>query len=211
VVWLLVLVAKMPVASEQDDRVPLAAAAGRLLRNPFYLFAVLAQFCYVGLQITVWTYTNFYIPEQIGVTQEVALQYHTAALVLFGLSRWVFTGLMNFFRAATMLAAAALAGVLLSLVVVFVGGMAGVFALIALSGCMSLMFPTIFGLGCGVVREDTKLASSGMIMAIIGGAIITPVQGALLDVFGVSLSFLLPMACLAVILVFASAARRRIA
>jgi MFS transporter, FHS family, L-fucose permease len=211
VVWLLVLVAKMPVASEQDDRVPLAAAAGRLLRNPFYLFAVLAQFCYVGLQITVWTYTNFYIPEQIGVTQEVALQYHTAALVLFGLSRWVFTGLMNFFRAATLLAAAALTGVLLSLVVVFVGGMAGVIALVALSGCMSLMFPTIFGLGCGVVREDTKLASSGMIMAIIGGAIITPVQGALLDVFGVSLSFILPLACFAVILVFAVAARRRVA
>ena len=209
VVWFLILAAKMPLAAEEDDKIPFASAARRLLRNPFYLFAVFAQFCYVGLQITVWTYTNFYIPEQIGVSQEVALQYHTAALVLFGLSRWVFTGLMNYFRAATLLALAALAGVLLSLVVVFVGGMPGVIALVALSGCMSLMFPTIFGLGCSVVREDTKLASSGMIMAIIGGALITPAQGALLDAFGVSFSYLLPLACYAVILVFAIAARRR--
>jgi FHS family L-fucose permease-like MFS transporter len=209
VVWLLILAAKMPLAAEKDDKVPFAAAAGRLLHNPFYLFAVFTQFCYVGLQITVWTYTNFYIPEQIGVSQEVALQYHTAALVLFGLSRWVFTGLMNYFRAATLLAVAALAGVLLSLIVVFVGGMAGAIALVCLSGCMSLMFPTIFGLGCGAVREDSKLASSGMIMAIIGGAIITPAQGALLDAFGVSLSFLLPLACFALILLFAVAGRRR--
>ena len=209
VVWLLILATKMPLAAEEDDKVPFAGAAARLLRNPFYLFAVFAQFCYVGLQITVWTYTNFYIPEQIGVSQEVALQYHTAALVLFGLSRWVFTGLMNYIRAATLLAIAALAGVLLSLVVVFVGGMAGVMALVCLSGCMSLMFPTIFGLGCSEVREDTKLASSGMIMAIIGGALITPAQGALLDAFGVSLSFLLPLACYAVVLWFALAARRR--
>jgi FHS family L-fucose permease-like MFS transporter len=209
VVWLLILAAKMPLAAEQDDKVPFAAAAVRLLRNRFYLFAVFAQFCYVGLQITVWTYTNFYIPEQIGVSQEVALQYHTGALILFGLSRWVFTGLMNYFRAATLLALAALAGVLLSLVVVFVGGMAGVISLVALSGCMSLMFPTIFGLGCSVVREDTKLASSGLIMAIIGGAVITPAQGALLDAYGVSLSYLLPLACFAVILFFGLSARRR--
>lgn len=209
VVWVLILAAKMPLAAEHDDKVPFAGAAARLLRNKFYLFAVFAQFCYVGLQITVWTYTNFYIPEQIGVSQEVALQYHTAALILFGLSRWVFTGLMNYFRAATLLAWAALAGAVLSLVVVFVGGMAGVIALVMLSGCMSLMFPTIFGLGCEAVREDTKLASSGMIMAIIGGAIITPAQGALLDVFGVSLSYLLPMACYAVILAFAILSLRR--
>lgn len=208
VVWLLILATRMPLAAEEDDKVPFAGAAGRLLRNPFYLFAVFAQFCYVGLQITVWTYTNFYIPEQLGVSQEVALQYHTAALVLFGLSRWMFTGLMNYFRAATLLGLAALAGVLLSLIVVFVGGMAGVIALLALSGCMSLMFPTIFGLGCSVVREDAKLASSGMIMAIIGGAIITPAQGALLDAFGVSFSYLLPLACFAVILAFALRARQ---
>lgn len=209
VVWLLILAARMPVAAEEDDKLPLAAAGGRLLRNPLYLFGVFAQFCYVGLQITVWTYTNFYIPEQIGVSQEVALQYHTAALVLFGLARWGFTGFMHYFPAAGLLATAALAGMVLSLVIVFVGGLAGVFALVALSGCMSLMFPTIFGLGCGAVRGDAKLAASGMVMAIIGGAVITPAQGALLDAFGVKLSYLLPLACLTVILGFAWAARRR--
>jgi FHS family L-fucose permease-like MFS transporter len=107
-----------------------------------------------------------------------------------------------------LLSLAALAGVLLSLVVVFIGGMAGVIALVALSGCMSLMFPTIFGLGCSVVRQDTKLASSGLIMAIIGGAVITPAQGALLDACGASLSYLLPLACFAVIFFFGLSARR---
>lgn len=206
-VWILLWRAKMPLASEADDRVPLRQAALRLLRNNFYLFAVFAQFCYVGLQITVWTYTNFYIPEQLGVNQETALQWHTAALVLFGLSRWLFTGLMRYFPAWALLAASAAAGVALSLVVIFVGGLAGVVALVGLSGCMSLMFPTIFGLGCSVVREDTKLAASGLIMAIVGGAIITPAQGALVDAFGVSHSYLLPLVCFAVVLLFALAGR----
>ena len=56
---------------------------GRLLKNKNYTFSVLAQFCYVGTQISVWTYTNFYIPEALGTTQEVALAWHTGALVLF--------------------------------------------------------------------------------------------------------------------------------
>jgi MFS transporter, FHS family, L-fucose permease len=209
VVWVLILITRMPDASEHDKHLHFLDTAGRLLRNKNYVFSVFAQFCYVGTQISVWTYTNFYIPDQLGVSQEVALRYHTIALVLFLCSRWVFTGLMTYFRGSTLLAAASVLGVLCVLCVVFVGGMPGVIALVCVSGCMSLMFPTIFGLGCSDLGEDTKLASSGQIMAIVGGAIITPMQGAMEDWWGVSLSYLLPLACFVVIGLYALSARNR--
>ena len=201
-VWVLILVTRMPEAADEDDRIHFAATARRLLANRNYLFAVCSQFCYVGTQISVWTYTNFYIPGQLGVSQETALQFHTGALVLFGASRWLFTWLMRYFKASSLLAVAAALGVLASLVVVLVGGLVGVVSLVLISGCMSLMFPTIFGLGSADLGADAKLGSSGLIMAIVGGAVITPLQGAMVDAFGVRLSYLLPLACFVVIGVF---------
>jgi FHS family L-fucose permease-like MFS transporter len=131
------------------------------------------------------------------------------ALVLFGCMRWVFTGLMTFFRGSTLLIVAALLGLLSILCVVFVGGMPGVIALVCVSGFMSLMFPTIFGLGCSDLGEDTKLAASGQIMAIVGGAIITPIQGFLVDQWGVSLSYLLPGLCFVIIALYGFSSRSR--
>jgi len=207
-VWVLILITRMPKASDEDNQVHFFSTAKRLLRNGNYTFSVFAQFCYVGTQISVWTYTNFYIPDQIGVSQATALKYHTAALVFFGCARWVFTGLMRFFRASTLLMAAAILAIAATLTVIFVGGMVGVIALVSISSFMSLMFPTIFGLGCTDLGQDTKLASSGQIMAIVGGAIITPIQGAMVDRWGVSLSYLLPMACFVVIGLYALVGRR---
>ncbi|MCP4537000.1 MAG: L-fucose:H+ symporter permease [Chloroflexi bacterium] len=208
VVWVLILKTKMPKASEHDKSLHLASTVGRLLKNNNYTFSVLAQFCYVGTQISVWTYTNFYIPEAIGVTQEVALAYHTWALVLFACMRWVFTALMKYFRASTLLLFAAVMAVVASFCVIYVGGMVGVIALVCVSGFMSLMFPTIFGLGCSDLGEDTKLASSGQIMAIVGGAIITPMQGAMVDRWGVSQSYWLPLLCFVVIGLYAMSSRK---
>ncbi len=208
VVWVLIAVTRMPHASEHDKNVHLLGTTGRLLRNGNYVFSVFAQFCYVGTQISVWTYTNFYIPEQIGVSQEVALRYHTVALILFGCMRWVFTGLMKFFRGSTLLVTAALLACLMVLCVVCIGGMVGVVALVCVSGFMSLMFPTIFGLGCSDLGEGTKLASSGQIMAIVGGAVITPLQGAMVDRWGVSYSYLLPLLCFIVIGTYGLASRK---
>jgi FHS family L-fucose permease-like MFS transporter len=208
VVWVLILKSKMPKASEHDKKIHFASTFGRLLRNRNYTFSVFAQFCYVGTQISVWTYTNFYIPDQLGVSQEVALRYHTGALVLFGCSRWIFTGLMRFFRPSTLLLAASILAIVMTLCVILIGGMIGVIALVCISGFMSLMFPTIFGLGCSDLGEDTKLASSGQIMAIVGGAIITPLQGAMVDRCGVSVSYLLPLLCFVVIGLFSITSRK---
>ncbi len=199
VIWLLIAVTKMPRASEEDKNLKLGETFGRLFQNGNYTFSVVAQFFYVGAQITVWTYTVFYIPEALGIPAEKALIYQTAALVLFGASRWVFTGLMRFFKASTLLLIASVAAAALTLVVIFVGGLVGVYALVGISAFMSLMFPTIFGMGCQGLGEDTKLGSSGLIMAILGGAIITPLQGIMVDKMGVGLSYLLPLGCFIVI------------
>jgi len=199
-VWILIAVTKMPQMSDTDGGVHLLQTFKQLSKNGNYVFSVVAQFFYVGAQITVWTYTNFYIPEQLKVTQETALKYHTGALIIFGASRWVFTGLMKRFPAHKLLLAAAVLAGLCTLSVIFVGGYVGVFSLIGVSAFMSLMFPTIFGLGCkGLGDEQTKVGASGLIMAILGGALITPLQGALIDKVGVSLSYLLPLVCFVVI------------
>ena len=137
------------------------------------------------------------------VTPEVALTWHIWGLVLFGSMRWVFTGLMQFFKASTLLAAAALVAVVAAFCVIFVGGLVGVIALICIYACMSLMFPTIFGLGCSNLGEDTKLASSGHIMAIVGGAVITPMQGLMVDNWGINASYWLPLVCFVVIGLYA--------
>lgn len=200
IVWILIAITKMPRMSDKGGGVHLLHTVKQLSKNANYVFAVVAQFFYVGAQITVWTYTNFYIPEHLHVTQETALKYHTGALILFGASRWVFTGLMKRFKAHTLLLAASVLAGLLTLSVIFIGGPVGVYSLIGISAFMSLMFPTIFGLGCeGLGDEQTKVGASGLIMAILGGALITPLQGALIDRIGVSRSYALPLICFAVI------------
>ncbi|MBN2635822.1 MAG: L-fucose:H+ symporter permease [Prolixibacteraceae bacterium] len=200
VVWILIALTKMPKASDSGTDVHIFKTFGHLFKNKNYVFGVVAQFFYVGAQITVWTYTNFYIPEQLHVTPEVALQYHTGALILFGASRWIFTALMKKYKDHSLLLFAAVAAGLLTLSVVFVGGIAGVLSLLGISAFMSLMFPTIFGMGCdGLSDAETKVGSSGMIMAILGGALITPIQGALVDSIGVSFSYILPFICFVVI------------
>lgn len=200
VVWILIAVTKMPKMSDTSADVHLFKTFGVLFKKKNYVFAVAAQFFYVGAQITVWTYTNFYIPEHLHVTPDEALKYHTAALIIFGLSRWIFTLLMKKFKDYNLLAIAAGMAILMTLSVIFIGGMVGVISLIGISAFMSLMFPTIFGMGCADLDdEQTKVGASGLIMAILGGALITPLQGALIDYIGVDFSYFLPLLCFVVI------------
>lgn len=200
VVWILIALTKMPRMSDTQADIHILKTFRRLFNNKNYVFAVVAQFFYVGAQITVWTYTNFYIPEHLHVTPDVALRYHTGALILFGLSRWIFTALMKKFKDHSLLLSASVMAGLMTLSVIFVGGTIGVYSLIGISAFMSLMFPTIFGMGCsGLDDEETKVGASGLIMAILGGALITPLQGALIDYIGVDLSYLLPLLCFVVI------------
>jgi len=204
VVWLIIAFTKMPFVKESDKNVHFFDTIKRLSKNPNYVFAVVAQFFYVGAQIAVWTYTVYYVPDQLGISGSETLRYyHTPALIIFGISRFIATALMSKFQPYSILKMMAILGGLFTLIVVFVGGQVGAIALVGISACMSLMFPTIFGLGSRGLGEDTKIGGSGLIMAILGGALLTPLQGFLIDVSNVRLSYLVPLVCFVVITAYA--------
>jgi FHS family L-fucose permease-like MFS transporter len=204
VIWILFAITKMPKGSLENEELNFKQTFTKLSKSKNYVYAVLAQFFYVGAQISVWTFTIFYIPAQMKVTPSETMKYHTLALVLFGISRWVFTALMEKFKDYNLLLLTSVAAIILSLGVIFAGGFVGVVALIGISACMSLMFPTIFGMGSeGLSGNERKVASSGLIMAILGGALITPLQGAIIDAANVNISYLIPFVCFVVIASYA--------
>ena len=161
-----------------------------LVRAPRYWMGVVAQFFYVGVQIAAWTFLNAYCQKELGVTTADGAIYYTIGIVLFIVCRWTATFLMKFFNPALMMAVFAVgalaccAGVMyLPSEVLFTVSVAGhvlpfsanVICLVAMSGFMSLMFPTIYGIALGGLDPKAlKLGAAGLIMAILGGAIITP-------------------------------------
>ncbi|MGV3760949.1 L-fucose:H+ symporter permease [Parapedobacter sp.] len=199
VVWILIKMVRMPHDTD-TDRGDVWAAFGRLSRNRNYVFGVVAQFFYVGAQIGVWSYTIRYVMQELQVNEEAASNYYILSLVLFMLFRFITTGLMKFIRPTTLLMALSIVALGLCLIVSFAGGQTGVFALVAISACMSLMFPTIYGLASEGLVEDRKIGGSGLIMAILGGAVLTYFQGLVSDRFGnINISFLVPMLCFAAV------------
>lgn len=210
-VWLLIALKKMPYVRESDKNLHFIETFGRLFRNANYLFAVIAQFFYVGAQLCVWTFTVYYIPAQLGIKDSDALKYHTAALVLFGVCRFICTALMSVIKPHNLLAALSVLGGILTCIVIFVGGKIGVYSLVGISGCMSLMFPTIFGLGSRGLGRDRKIAGSGLIMAILGAAILVPLQAFIIDkvnvnphgtdptALSISASYSIPLICFIVV------------
>jgi len=226
--WVLIATnKKMPSVKEHDHKAHVGDTLKSLFTNRNYVFAVIAQFFYVGAQISVWTYTIHYITGNLGIEDSAAMNYHMIAIISFAIARWIFTGLMVRFKPSTLLFAAAVMGGICSLGVIitgdkmaftgyipFVGSSPftlGVVCLISISVFMSLMFPTIFGLGSRGLGEATKLGASGLIMAILGGALLTLLQGKLIDVFGgeeilgaaTAKSYLVPLTCFVVIAAYA--------
>ncbi|MCB0519372.1 MAG: L-fucose:H+ symporter permease [Lewinellaceae bacterium] len=203
VLWLVIAVIRMPRASDEDRVLDFSATVQRLLRRRRYVWGVVAQFFYVGAQICVWSFTIRYVMQELKVNEDQAASYYLAALVLFTLSRFVFTWLMKYVRPGTLLGVSALLAMLFTLITILGNGIVGVVALVAISGFMSLMFPTIFGLASVGLGQDAKLGGSGLIMAILGGAVLTALQGWVSDSTGnIHLSYLVPLACFAVVACF---------
>ncbi len=204
VLWLVIAIYKMPRASDHNHGVDFVPTFKRLIRKRHYVWGVIAQFFYVGAQIGVWSFTIRYVMQELSINEEQAANYYLAGLILFIVSRFVCTWLMNFVSPQKLLAILAVLAILLTNVVVFGEGYVGVFALIGISGCMSLMFPTIFGMASEGLDEDRKIGGSGLIMAILGGAIITMIQGQVSDSFqSIKLAFIVPMVCFAIIVFYA--------
>ena len=184
ILWVLcgVLGPVVYVVIMKDYRAMLAT----LLRTPRYWFGVVAQFFYVGVQIAAWTWLNVYCQKELGVTPAQGAIYYTIAISLFIACRWIATWLMKYMSPAKMMAVFALCAIACCAGVMYlptrelfrIGGLpfsANVLCLVAMSGFMSLMFPTIYGMALGGLDQRAlKLGASGLIMAILGGAIITP-------------------------------------
>ena len=195
---------RMPKVEDTEGELHLSASFARLLRNRHYMWGVVAQFAYVGAQIGVWSFIIRYVMKELeletatlpeGETPEsFAARYYLASSILFLSSRFVCTWLMRYLSPANLLTALALVAAVLTSIVVYAGGLTGVYALVGISGCMSLMFPTIFGLSARGLGDDTKLAGAGQVMAIAGGAAFTQVQGYISDQTGsINIAFWVPL------------------
>lgn len=197
------LVAKMPAGSD-DSRDSVVDSFKRLIRNKTYIFGVVAQFFYVGAQIGVWSYTIRIVMQELGCDESEGASWYLATIICFSSARFVFTWLMKYFKPAALMAVAAAFDIVACCLVVFCGGTAGVVvaALIAISFFMSLQFPTIYGIALENVGEDSKIGASGLIMAILGGALLTPLQGQISDMFGINISYVVPLFCFVVVLCY---------
>ncbi len=163
-----------------------------LLCLPRYWCGVIAQFFYVGVQIAAWTWLNVYCQKELGVTPAQGATYYLISLILFIGCRWVATYYMKKFNPASMMALFAFAAILCCAGVIYLPSaelfsVAGLpitlnaICLMAMSGCMSLMFPTIYGIALGGLGKEVKLGAAGLIMSILGGAIITPWMAGCID------------------------------
>lgn len=186
------------------------AQLGQLLRNRHFVFAVVAQFFYVGAQVCIWSYLIRYVQDVVpGTPEKTAAGYLTFSLAIFMCGRFIGAALLRKVSASRLLAAFASIDLLLCAVAIAVPGPVGIYALVAASLFMSIMFPTIFVLGLDGLDDDRrKLGSSMLVMAIIGGGVLTALMGWVSDLAGIHWSVAVPAACFGIILAFALRAPR---
>lgn len=208
---LLILRTKFPAIQTEHE-----ADAGdhghfrELLRYPHFLFAILAQFMYVGAQVGTWSYFIQYVEEATHQHEKVAGFFLTGTLVAFAVGRFTSAYLMHFFAPNKMLGVFASINVLLVAVGVIRPGWVGLWAIFLTSFFMSLMFPTIFALGIKGLGSNTKIGGSLIIMSIIGGAVLTPVMGLIAEAGrGTARAYLVPLAAYVCVAVYAFAGATR--
>lgn len=211
---------KLPhdISHEGDNQLHLAATLKRLLHNGHYLWGVVAQTFYVGAQIMSWTFIIQYAELELGVSKATAQNLNILAMVIFVSSRFVCTFALHYVKPGILLAVLALGGMALTAGTIFIHGYGGLYCLIGVSACMSLMFPTIYGIALHGLGDDAKLGSAGLILAIGGGCLMPPLQGAIIDLPPINLgfmelasvraSFALPLVCFAVIAFYGFWSRR---
>jgi FHS family L-fucose permease-like MFS transporter len=189
---------RMPQFSEQRGHVPFGRTVHNIFKQARFREGVLAQGFYVGAQIMCWTFIVHYGMEQVGLSLAEAQSYNIVAMVIFLCSRWVCTALLRYFSPGRMLTVFACGAFAFTLGAIYLPGRVGLISLVLISACMSLMFPTIYGIALhSLTEEESKLGSAFLIMAIVGGAVLTKLQGGLIDAYSVRTSFWLPAVCFA--------------
>jgi FHS family L-fucose permease-like MFS transporter len=216
-VFVAIALTRMPTHGEENRSLQLGPTLGRLLRNRRYVGGVVAQFFYVGAQIMCWTFIIHYATLELGLDEVTAQGYNIVAMVVFVCGRFICTFLLKHVSPGALLLALAVAGGAFTAGTIVLPGMPGLWSLVGISACMSLMFPTIYGIALEGVGEDAKLGAAGLIMAILGGSVLPPLQGAIIDLGSVQLaglsipavraSFILPFVSFVVIAIYGGRSR----
>lgn len=215
VVLIVIAAVKMPVNGDRSKSIDFLPTLRRIFSVRHYRYGVVAQFFYVGAQIMCWTFiiqygTRLFMAQ--GMEEQAAevmsQKYNILAMVIFCISRFICTFILKYLNPGRLLAILAVAGMALASGVIFINGMTGLYCLVGISACMSLMFPTIYGIALKGLGEDAKFGAAGLIMAILGGSALPPLQAAIIDrkiLFGmpaVNVSFILPLVCFIVIAIY---------
>ena len=200
IIFFLILFTNMPERENPNKHASPKAMMKRLFANKVFRGGVLAQMFYVAAQIMCWTFIIQYA-ERLGISKADAQLYNIGAMVMFVSSRFISTFLMKYLNPSLMLAIYAVGGILTSAGAILILGMGGLYSLMGISFFMSLMFPTIYGIALKDVGDDATLGSAFLVMAIVGGALMPPLQGAIIDLGSVAglpavnFSFILPLIC----------------
>ena len=215
VMFCIILFAKMPKNGDQSHGINFGPTMRRLIHLKNYREGVVAQFFYVGAQIMCWTFiiqygTHYFMLEGMdeGSAEVLSQQYNIYAMILFCCSRFICTFLLRYLNPGQLLMVLAVCAGLLTLGVIGLQNRYGVYCLVGVSGCMSLMFPTIYGIALRGLGDDAKFGAAGLIMAILGGSVLPPVQASIIDMGqvagfpAVNLSFVLPLICFVVVAVY---------
>lgn len=216
---------KMPKASDESgEKKNLWTAVKQLAHVKNYREGVIAQFFYIGAQTVCWAYIVYYghhvFHELGGMTEQASDQlttkFYLGALALFAAGRFICTWFLRFVSPGRLLSILAVSAMVFLCGVIFADGIAGLWCLVAVSGCMSLMFPTIYGIALKGLKENVKFGGAGLIMSILGGSVIPPIQAAIMDVKGdilgipsLNISFFIPFICFLVVAAYGIRTARR--
>ena len=213
-VFVLIAVNRMPQGRDENGIPSLGATFASLGKNSKYVLGVLAQVLYVGAQIMCWTYIYQYSEAKaIGMSSDTAANYQFGAFIVFLVGRAIGTWMLRFMSSGRLLMYFAILAGAFTAGAIWIEGMGGLYSLVGISFCMSLMFPTIYGIALeGLNEEESKIGAAGLVMAIVGGALMPQFQAMIIDAGGsgvddvqiagvseVNFSFILPLLCFAYI------------
>lgn len=210
--FMLILFWRMPKNGDKNHNIDFVPTLRRIFAMPHYREGVIAQFFYVGVQIMCWTFIIQYGTRVLmadGMAEQAAevtsQQYNILAMIIFCCSRFICTFLLRYINTGRLLMVLAIVGGLLVVGVIGLQNIYGLYCLVGVSACMSLMFPTIYGIALTGLGDDAKFGAAGLIMAILGGSVLPPFQAAIIDQVellgmpAVNVSFILPFVCFVVI------------
>ena len=218
--FILIAAVRMPKNADSNKTIDFFPTLKRIFSLPRYREGVVAQFFYVGAQIMCWTFivhygTRYFMSQGMGEQEAEVLsqQYNIVAMAIFIASRFISTFLMRYVRPGRLLMFFAVGGFVSIAGVILSQGIMGMYCLVATSAFMSLMFPTIYGIALRGLGEDAKFGAAGLIMAILGGSVMPPMQGAIIKQGTImsmpaeNISFIIPLICFVVVAIYGFSTR----